>query len=86
MFEFAHWVLTHQFMAQFLQDFYNSSVKMPKPFLVRGQIKEEVEGTTREPITNGKIFKSADSAVYISSNHYCLLKTKIQWLINFCVC
>ena len=59
---------------------------MPKPFLVKGQIKEEVEGTTREPITNGKIFKSADSAVYISSNHYCLLKTKIQWLINFCFC
>ena len=44
-----------RFLAQFLPDFYNSSVQMPKPFLVRGPIKEEVEGATGEPITNGKI-------------------------------
>ena len=54
---------------------------MPKPFLVGGQVKEEVEGnfhSTEEPITNGKIFKSADSAAYVSSKHYCLLKNAIR--------
>ena len=36
---------------------------MPKAFLVRSQIKEEAEGNfhaTAEPITDGKIFKSAE--------------------------
>lgn len=50
---------------------------MPKAFLVRGQIKKEAEGNfhaTAEPITDGKIFKSVDSVVYISRKHYCRLK------------
>lgn len=45
-------------MARFLQDFFSYSVEMPKAFLERGQIKEEVEGNfpvKAEPM-NGKIF------------------------------
>ena len=60
-------------MARILQDFYSYSVKMPKAFLVRDQIKDEVEGNfhaTAEPIMKGKIFKSVGNEVY-SFNRYC---------------
>lgn len=58
---------------------------MPKAFPVRGQIKEEAKGSfqaTAEPITDGKSFKSADGAVYISSKSYCLL-TRFNDLSTF---
>ena len=55
---------------------------MPKAFLVRGQIKDEVEANfhaTAEPIMKGRIFKSVGNAVYSFSRHsYCLVLNKIQ--------
>lgn len=57
-------------MARILQDFYSYSVKMPKAFLVRDQIKDEVEGNfhvTAEPIMmKGKIFKSVGNEYIVS--------------------
>lgn len=64
-------------MARILQDLYSYSVKMAKAFLVRGQIKDEVEEnfhTTAEPIMKGRIFKSVGNAVYSFSRYcYCLV-------------
>ena len=71
----------NQFMAQFLQDFYTSSAEMPKPFLVGGQVKDEIEGnfhSTAEPTANGKIFKSADSTAYIPISIIVSLKMRLR--------